>query len=54
MGNFVFSLKWSVSDEGMIVMVLDETQHKAFNRLNSVYPDCPNIDYIGQVQDIIN
>lgn len=54
MSQFVFELKWSVADNAMVVIVFATNYHHALKKLINKYPTCPNIDYIGQAEDVIN
>lgn len=54
MSQFVFELKWSVADNVMVVIVSATHYKHALSKLINKYPTCPNIDYLGQADDVIN
>lgn len=54
MWQYIFELKWPVSDDKKIVIVHSENQRKAFDKLVKKYPNCPNVDFVGIVVEEIN
>lgn len=54
MNQFIFELKWSVADNVMVVIVSATHYKHALSKLINKYPTCPNIDYLGEADDVIN
>lgn len=50
---YIFSLKWSVSDNGLFIMVNAKSQIEAFNKVVDKYPECPNIDYHMEIDTVL-
>lgn len=53
MNQYIFVLKWSVADDGEIVIVNADSQSEAFDKADNVYRNCPNIDYFGKADRVI-
>ena len=47
MNYYVFTLRYSVEDDGTSIIVRAVSLRRAYDRLDKLYGNCPNIEYIG-------
>ena len=47
MNLYIYKIQWSVADNAQIVAVYASNSRAADLKINRQFPNCPNIDFIG-------
>ena len=53
MSYYMFVLRYSVEDEGTHIIVRAASLRRAHDRLDKLYGNCPNIEYIGRAKMLL-